>query len=535
MNFDFMKYGLEELKSDEILEYLRKSRSDDPMLSVEEVLAKHEAILTDWVSRNLDTPIPSDNIYREVVSGETIDGRPEIQKLLKRIESPRIKAILVVEVQRLSRGDLEDCGRIIKLLRYTNTKVITPLKTYDLNDDYDRDAFERELKRGNEYLEYFKKIQNRGRIESVRQGNYIGSIPPYGYKKVFVMEGKKKCPTLEIVEDEAAVVRMIFDWYVNQDIGLKNICNKLDEMGIKAPKGMHWSYCALKDMVSNIHYTGKVKWNWRKIVRTVVDQEVVSSRPKSDDYLVFDGRHSAIISEELFNKAQEKKGSAARNKQGTKIRNPLASLLFCECGRAMSLRTYVASSPRLVCDGQDYCKNGSALYSEIINDICQALRDNISEFRVQMESSNDDIIQQHEQKINLIKKKLKELDSKEISLWEKYTEDNMPKHIFEQLKEKYASEKSILTNSLKDAMTTAPTPIDYQNKIQKLSDALNILTNDDISAESKNKYLKTIIARIEYRREKQVRMTCEEAKEKGITSVNGWYAPPYELTIEFKI
>lgn len=66
---------------------------------------------------------------------------------------------MVVDVQRLSRGDLEDCGRLIKLLRYTGTKVITPQKIYDLDDEYDRDAFERELKRGNEYLEYFKRFK----------------------------------------------------------------------------------------------------------------------------------------------------------------------------------------------------------------------------------------------------------------------------------------------------------------------------------------------------------------------------------------
>lgn len=152
-----MNFYIEKFQPEEILEYLRKSRSDDPTLSVDEVLSRHREILKNWEERNLDGFVPEENIYREVVSGETLDGRPEILRILKRIEDPRIKAILVVDVQRLSRGDLEDCGRLIKLLRYTKTHVITPQKTYDLDDEYDRDAFERELKRGNEYLEYFKK------------------------------------------------------------------------------------------------------------------------------------------------------------------------------------------------------------------------------------------------------------------------------------------------------------------------------------------------------------------------------------------
>ena len=208
----------EKFCPDEIIVYLRKSRSDDPLLSIEEVLSKHEEILDEWSVKNLGATVPEKNKYREVVSGETLKDRPEIQTVLHEIESPKIKGVLVVEPQRLTRGDLEDIGRLMKLLKHTNTMVLTPQRIYDLHDDYDMDAFERELKRGNEYLEYTKKILNRGRLLSVSQGNFIGSIPPYGYDKTFIMEGRRKCPTLKINEDQAEVVRMIFDMYVNQDM-----------------------------------------------------------------------------------------------------------------------------------------------------------------------------------------------------------------------------------------------------------------------------------------------------------------------------
>ena len=128
-------YPIEIFHPDEVLIYLRKSRSDDPTLSVEEVLSKHETILMEWAMQNMHQTISENHIYREIVSGETIADRPELIKLLKVIESPQIKAVLVVEVQRLSRGDLEDAGRIIKLFRYTNTMIITPIKTYNLHDE----------------------------------------------------------------------------------------------------------------------------------------------------------------------------------------------------------------------------------------------------------------------------------------------------------------------------------------------------------------------------------------------------------------
>ena len=60
---------------DEILVYLRKSRADDPSMTVEEVLAKHERILLNWIEENLDKPIPQENYYREVISGESLDSR----------------------------------------------------------------------------------------------------------------------------------------------------------------------------------------------------------------------------------------------------------------------------------------------------------------------------------------------------------------------------------------------------------------------------------------------------------------------------
>ena len=104
----------------ETLDYGRKSRTDDPLLSVEEVLDKHDKIIEEYAEKYLGGPIPEENKYREVGSAESLDSRPEILRLLKAIENPAIKAVAVVEVQRLSRGDLEDAGRLIRILRYTN-------------------------------------------------------------------------------------------------------------------------------------------------------------------------------------------------------------------------------------------------------------------------------------------------------------------------------------------------------------------------------------------------------------------------------
>jgi hypothetical protein len=551
---------IEELhiQPDEIIDYLRKSRADDPTLTVEEVLARHEAILDEWAEKNLGQLVPERNKFREVVSGETIADRPEIQKVLKLIESPKIKAILIVEVQRLSRGDLEDCGRLIKLLRYTNTLVITPQKTYDLRDEYDRDMFERELKRGNEFLEYTKKIMQRGTLRSVSEGNYVGSIPPYGYDKVWVTEGKRKCPTLAINEEQANVVRMIFDMYTNQGIGMPTICNKLDEMGATPPKGDRWSNRALKDMLTNIHYLGKIKFNWRKTITVVEDGEIKKIRPKANigEYLMYEGKHEAIITEELFNATQEKLGKNPRVRQNKGIRNPLAGLVYCQCGRAMSLRTYKKKDgsernlPRLMCDDQAHCGTGSCLYDEMLEMVKGVLTQCIEDFERRIKNNSGDAMKLHEKLLKSLEKKMQDLEAREIAQWEAQSHPDesqrMPPHIFKMLNEKLLKEKDEVKEAMCNARKSMPDPVDYQEKVVRFRKALEALEDPERDAEAKNRLLKDCIERIDYNRAKPERIKSQQVlyydKEKKRTrhksplkTGGNWTSPPIDIDVKLKV
>ena len=544
---------------EEVLGYLRKSQSDDPLLTVEEVLSKHESILDEWSEKHLGGKVPEENKFREVVSGETLKERPEINKILRLIESPKYKAILIVEPQRLTRGDLEDIGRIMKLLKLTNTIVITPERVYDLRDEYDWDAFERELKRGNDYLKYTKKILNRGRLQSVSQGNYLGSIPPYGFDKTFVMDGKRKCPTLKIKEDEAEIVRMIFDMYVNEDLGRPTICKRLDEMKVKPPKGEYWSPPAMKDLLENIHYIGKVKWNWRKTVTIVEEGELLSTRPKAKvgEYLIYDGRHDPIISEELFEAAQAKQGRNHRAKAKTKVRNPFASLIFCKkCGRALSLRFYKhpdgseRSPARLNCDGQIYCKSGSVLYSEMIDRVAAILEQCIDDFETRLKNNEGDSAKLHKKLIQKLEQKKKELEAKELSQWESQSSPDpaqrMPPHIFQQLNEKLLKEKEEVQQALCKAYESMPEPVNYEEKILTFTEALNALRDPNCDPAKQNRLLKACIERIEYSREKPQRMASQqtryydpERKQTRYTSPlnkgGNWTSPPIELDVKLKV
>lgn len=530
----------------ETLDYGRKSRTDDPLLSVEEVLDKHDKIIEEYAEKYLGGPIPEENKYREVGSAESLDSRPEILRLLKAIENPAIKAVAVVEVQRLSRGDLEDAGRLIRILRYTNTYVITPMKIYDLRDEYDRDAFERELKRGNEYLEYFKKIQARGKLASVKEGNYVGSVAPYGFDRIEKTDDKKTYHTLIERKDQADVVRMVFNWYCNEDIGVTAICRRLESLGIKTKTGgSFWRPYQIFSMLENVHYIGCVRWNWRKTIKIIEDQEIRKLRPKAkvDEYLIFEGKHDGIISEELFDRAKEIKGQRHRTKQDLTLKNPFSGIIYCKCGAKMGYNTYRRKGveyapPKLVCNNQVHCKSGSAIFDEIYKDVCSTIRECIEDFQLRIKNNQDDSFKLHKDLVGRLEKQLKELEEKEVKQWEdQYNPDvAMPPEIFKKLNQKLLSDKEEVQKALAKAKGSMPKQVDYKEELLKFEDALDALEDPEVDAKLKNQYLKNIIDKIEYERGSTVRITKANASEYGMDTSKGlkWYTPPYTIKLKLK-
>ena len=519
----------------EILVYLRKSRSDDPTLSVEEVLAKHESLLNEWIERNLDAPVPASNYYREVVSGETIASRPEMKNILKRMESPKIKAVLIVECARLGRPDLEEIGKLSKLFRYTNTLVITPQRIFDLHDEYDREQFEREMMRGKDYLDYTKKILTRGKEISLRAGWHINGVIPYGYEREWAYEGKRKRPTLAIVEDEAKIVRMVFDWYANEGIGATKICQNLNAMGIRARKGGLWKKSTIVHMIKNEHYIGKIVIKKHIDVNTVEDSKITTHCVFNPDYELVDGKHPAIIDEDTFNRANNKISRYISVKPNETLQNPFASILKCECGRVM-IRRKNRNTFRYLCDEQGYCGNASVGEKELVAAIISKLKQELSELSVKVPNENDENKKEkHNEYVSLLESKYVEIEEKELSLWDKYSEEKMPKQIFDKLMAKCMEEKQNIEDALEKAYNNVPEHIDYKGAIASLHEAIATLGDSSVPASAKNKLLMSFIDRIVYSRPKAIRMTVEEAKEKGVTLAGGWYCPDFELDVHLKL
>ena len=283
--------------------YLRKSRAD---LEAEErgegeTLARHEKMLIELARRY---GFSIGKIYREIVSGESIEARPVVQELLKDVESGRWKGVLVVEVERLARGDTMDQGRVAKSFKFSNTKIITPIKIYDPNDEFDEEYFEFGLFMSRREYKTINRRLQRGRVSSVKEGKYVGSIPPFGYDRVKLV--KDKGYTLA-KNDEASVVEKMFQIYAYNEIAINEVVRMLNLAGFKPRKAKEWTISAVKDILSNPIYIGKIRWDSRKTVKEYRNGKIVNTRPRNENYTLCDGLHESIIDMETWNIVQEKR------------------------------------------------------------------------------------------------------------------------------------------------------------------------------------------------------------------------------------
>ncbi|MBO7670956.1 MAG: recombinase family protein [Oscillospiraceae bacterium] len=322
--------------------YLRKSRRDVELeaLGQGETLARHEKQLAGLADR---LGVRVARWYREIVSGDTISERPQVRQLLEDVGAGLWDGVLVMDVDRLGRGDSIDQGVIMQTFMYAGVLIVTPDKIYDPTDDSDAEFFEIKLFFSRREYSMIKKRMQRGRLASAMDGCYMGSRPVYGYERV-KLQGRKGW-TLKVVPEKAGIVRAVFEWYAHgmdgRDVGAAIIADRLNGMGLRTDLGNAFEPSYIRLMLQNPVYIGKVQWNQRQTQYAIRDGKRVSSRPKSANALTVDGRHPAIIDEALFNEVQamfRRHEKRPKNKMA-QVANPLGGLVVCaQCGRHLQLK-----------------------------------------------------------------------------------------------------------------------------------------------------------------------------------------------------
>ena len=211
---------------------------------------------------------------------------------------------------------------------------------------------------------------------------------------------------------------------------------------------------------------------------------------------------------ELWDAAQEIRGKHPPVPERTRHVNALSGLVYCHCGGCMSRRQYKSQGverckPRLLCVNQTQCGTASCTVEEMIEEVSKVLRQTIADMDLLIQQGPSEQEQIQKQLIDQLEKRLLDLEEQEYSVWDKYTQEGMPRHIFEKLKVKIAHQRQETQQALDAARQAAPTESDYANQRQTLHTALELLQDPDASVRETNLLLKKCIKRITYNRQKK--------------------------------
>ena len=260
----------------------------------------------------------------EAESGRIAD-RPQFQKMLDEASKPEapFKEILVWKFSRFTRKR-EHAVAFKAMLRRRGVRVVSITEQAD--DTPTGKLLEAIIESVDEfYSENLAQEVTRGMRESASRGFWVTTYAPYGYRKVYVQDGPKKRPKLELDPPADAVARRIFDM-VLQGSSILDVTKALNAEGVASPRGKQWLKTTVHNVLLNEAYTGTLVWG-------------TTAKDGAPPVRVEDA-HPAIVSKRQFQRAKKLLGSRAPKKvHPRRSASPylLSGLLRCEtCGKAMT-------------------------------------------------------------------------------------------------------------------------------------------------------------------------------------------------------
>lgn len=454
--------------------YLRKSRADEEKETIGkyETLKHHEQILTEYADKH---GLHIVKTYRELASGDSIASRPEMLQLLSDVDAGLYDGVLVTELSRLARGNTADQSIVSDTFSRTKTLIITPSKTYDPTNDADDTYIDFELFMARQEYKYIKKRMLAGRVRSALDGNWIRSIPIFGYE----------IKDLRLVPSEnAEIAKKVLEDFANGRKGKRELVEYL-----QAFEGAPRYYESITYWLKNPAHYGYIDVKTPDGIRRVKAK--------------WDG----LIDEETHLKIVERMATkSARRKKHTRLRNPYSGILCCaKCGRMMDMvqkQTAHGMVLRLrhrnICQIQHdiQCEGVSSIRLPEMNKlIADALEENLPYI--------EEHITDEPQKIDVepLKKKLKSLESRKRLLYDLLEDGTYTPEEFRDRRAKLDEDMKAITNQI-DTATQIPQrpPIDF---VVSTKDAINSLRDPNANAQAINDFLKAIIERIDYDRKSQ--------------------------------
>lgn len=294
----------------------------------------------------------------EGFSGKNIQGRLEFQRMLNDIQEGKdgVEYVLVFKLSRFGRN-AADVLNSLQLMQDFGVNLICVEDGIDSSKDSGKLMISvlsavAEIEREN-----IRTQTMAGREQKAREGKWNGGFAPYGYK----LENGE----LVIAEDEVEVIRVIYDRYIHTNMGIAGVAKYLNSHGyVKKLRQNNtipgFSRDFVKDVLCNPVYIGKIAYGRRKTEKKLGTRNEMHVVEQSE-FPVYDGAHAAIISEEDWQLAQEKRKSGSYKRE--KINNPdhahiLSGILKCPCcGKSLYGNIAKAHSKDKKTRYYYYCRN----------------------------------------------------------------------------------------------------------------------------------------------------------------------------------
>jgi len=493
------------ISNQDVLIYLRKSRKDieEEQNAQQEgreydVLDRHRNRLME-VAKKEQHNIKA--IYEEVVSGEFISERPQIQKLIHEVEAGVADAVLVVDLDRLGRGDMLDQGLLDRAFRYSGTKIITPTEIYDPESDQWELVFGVKSLLARQELKAITRRMQSGRVSSAKEGKSVTKKPPFGYLRD---ENLKLYPD----PDTSWAVKYMFEEIANGK-GRQAVAQDLDKLGVKPPFSDLWGPTTITEIIRNEVYLGHIIWGKFKSVKQ--NGKYVRKKMPREKWEITENAHEPLVTKELFYAAdQALKGRYRPPVQVSKtLNNPFAGILRCGlCGKAL-LHIPRKNRP----DNNYRCPNPSCKgkqkginFRPVEQKILEGLEEIASAFEIQDDMKQDtsdhqDIIALKEQalqnkekeKEQLTQQKNKLHDLLEQGVYDIDTFMDRQKNLVERI-DKIDQE---INHFVEEIEVARQRENNKENLAPKIRNVLNVYQHLS-TAEEKNRMLKSVLDRVSY-------------------------------------
>ena len=427
-------------------------------------------------------------IYQDLgISGRQADKRPEFIKMISECKAKEhpYDVILVWKFSRFARNQ-EESIVYKNLLKKNNVEVISVSEP--IPEGFVGELVERIFEWMDEY--YSIRLSGevkRGMTQKVLSGGY-NNRPPIGYKKE---KGTNTVP--EPDNYYADMVRMVFDMYVNEQHSFADIASKINERGYRTRRGNKWETRNIVDMIQNPFYIGKIRWN----------NTENRARSLSGETIIVEGKHTPLISQEIFDAANEKynRMSALRNhdKRKTPQKHWLSGMIKCsKCGGSLAIQNGKASKngniyPYLVCyryiKGMCDCRNSISLKKaeQYVIMSLEILIKNKKLNEIKPVKTYEPDKESYMLQLKMLKNKLQRIKDAYINGIDTLEE-------YKINKEKIQEEIDKIKNGIPKS---SPAPVVTMEKIKKVYDFIN----SDKSNQEKAKALREIVSHIVYDKE----------------------------------